>query len=200
MSLTWMKLSPSVRGIDPVELDDDRPRCADRGVHRLDARAQRAEPVVVGRGRVDEDDVERQRAALEEPRDVRQEDRHVVGAALVDRRPRVRADEQRPVPEVAVHLGREVRPGTLGVEVGHGDVAELGGSRDEAVEEDRRGGGCAMHVHAVARLDDGRRLVRGDQAHAAKRTRPAASRRTRGPESRDLWTCRRRAGWCGLSA
>ena len=46
----------------PVELDDDRLRGPDGGVHRLDARAERAEAVRVGRRGVDEHDVERQRA------------------------------------------------------------------------------------------------------------------------------------------
>ena len=115
----------------PVELDDDGLRRADRRVHRLDARAQRAEAVGVGRCRVDEDDVERQRAALEQPRHVRQEDRHVVRPALVHRGTGVRPDEQRPVAEVAGHLRREVRPGTLRVQVDDRDVVELGRARDQ---------------------------------------------------------------------
>ena len=112
-----MKLSPSVRGIDAVELDDDGLRGPDRGVHRLDARAQRAEPVGVGRRRVDEHDVERQRAALEEARHVGQEDRHVVGAALVDRGAGVRTDEQGAMPEVARPSRARGAARALGVEV-----------------------------------------------------------------------------------
>ena len=86
----------------------------------------------VGRRRVDEDDVERQRAALEQPRHVRQEDRHVVGPTLVDRGAGVRPDEQGPMAEVARHLRREVRARALRVEVDDRDVAELGRARDEA--------------------------------------------------------------------
>ena len=110
----------------PVELDDDRRGGADGRVHRLDARPERAEAVGVGRRRVDEHDVERQRAALEQARDVGQEDRHVVGASLVDRGAGIRPDEQRAVPEVAGHLGRQVRPRSLGVQVDDADVVQLG--------------------------------------------------------------------------
>ena len=97
----------------PVELDDDRLRRRIAACIASTRRAERAEPVGVGRRGVDEDDIERQGARLEEARHVRQEDRDVVGAALVDRRAGVRPDEQRPVPEVGRHLGREVRPGAL---------------------------------------------------------------------------------------
>ena len=44
----------------PVELDDDRSRGPDGGVHRLDRRAEGAEAVGVRRRRVDEDRVERE--------------------------------------------------------------------------------------------------------------------------------------------
>ena len=121
-----------------VELDDDGPRGTDRGVHRLDRRPERAEPVLVRRRGVDQHRVERQRAGSEQPRDVGQEDRDVVGAALVHRRPRVGADEQRAVPEDAAHLRREVRPRTLDVEMDDADVAQLRRARDQRVEQDRR--------------------------------------------------------------
>ena len=80
----------------------------------------------VRRGRVDEDDVEREQPALEQPRDVGQEGGDVVGAALVDRGAGVRADEQRPMPEVGRHLGLQVRARALAVEVDDADVAQLG--------------------------------------------------------------------------
>ena len=96
----------------PIELDDHRLRGTDRGVHRLDARPERAEAVASG-CRVHEDLIERKHPRLEQPGHVGQEDRHVVRAALLDRHARVRADEQRPVPEVPGHLRREMRPGAL---------------------------------------------------------------------------------------
>ena len=147
----------------PVELDDDRLRGPDRRVHRLDARPERAEPVGVGRGRVDEHDVERQGAALEQPRHVGQEDRHVVGPALVDRGARVRPDEQRAMPEVPGHLRREVRPGTLGMEVDDADVVEAPG-------RDRPGPGAAPT--ASRPRNAGRRCRR-----IGRRRRPRTARR-----------------------
>ena len=78
-----MKLSPSVRGIAALNWTMTVPGAPDRRVHRLDGGAQRAEAVGVGRGRVDEDRVEREHGRVEQPRDVRQEGRDVVGPALV---------------------------------------------------------------------------------------------------------------------
>ena len=123
---TWMKLSPSVRGIARLSCTITVRRRPDRRVHRLDRRAERAEAVGVGRRGVDEHGVERQRARLEQPRHVRQEDRDVVGPALVDRGASVGADEQGPVAEVAGHLGAQVRPRALGVEVDDRDVPSSG--------------------------------------------------------------------------
>ena len=74
-------------GHRPVELDDDRPGGPDRGMHRLDRDAQGAEAVGIRRRRVDQDGIERQRPAVEEVRDLGQEDGHVVGATFVDRSP-----------------------------------------------------------------------------------------------------------------
>ena len=149
----------------PVELDDDRLRRADGRVHRLDARPERAEPVGVGRRRVDEHDIERQGAALEQARDVGQEDRDVVGAALVDRRAGVRPDEQGAMPEVAGHLGRQVRPRALRVEVDDADVAQLLGAIDQRLEQDRRRRGRAVQVDALTGLDDAGRVGRRDEPH-----------------------------------
>ena len=106
----------------PVELGDDDVGRPDRRLHRLDRRAQRAVAVGVRWGHVDEHGVERQEPAREQVRHVRQEDRDVLGPALGDRRPGVRADEQRPVAEVAGHLRAEERAGSLGVEVDDLDV------------------------------------------------------------------------------
>ena len=134
----------------PVELDDDRLRGPDRGVHRLDRRPERAEAVSIGRCRVDEDRIERHGASVEELRHVREEDRHVVRPPLVDRRPGIRADEERPMPEVGGHLGREVRAGALAMQVDHGDVVELRRPCHERVEEHRRRRRRAVQVDLLA--------------------------------------------------
>ena len=158
MSLTWMKLSPRVRGIDAVELHDHRLRGPDGGVHRLHAGAERTEAVRVGRGGVDEDDVERDRAGVEQVRDVGQEDRHVVGPALVDGRAGVRPDEQGAMAEVAGHLRGQVRAGPLDVQMDHPHVVQLGSPRDERVEQHGRRRRRAVDVDLVAGAHGGDRL------------------------------------------
>ena len=119
----------------------------------------------VGRRGVDEHDIERQGAALEQPRDVRQEDRDVVGASLVDGGTGIRPDEQRAMPEVAGHLRRQVRPRSLGVEVDDADVAQLRGAIDQRLEQDRRRRGRAVQVDALTGLDDAGRVGRRDEPH-----------------------------------
>ena len=131
----------------------------------------------VGRRRVDEDRVEREQAGVEQARDVRQEDRDVVGAALVDRRAGVGPDEQRPMAEVRRHLGRQVRPGPLAVEVDDADVAELRRPRDERVEEDRRRRRRALEVDLLAGRDAGDGLGGGDDAHRPESTGAPMTRR-----------------------
>ena len=113
---------------------------------------------------------------LEQARDVREEDRDVVGAALVDGPPRVRPDEQRAVPEMPRHLGREVRSRALGMEVHDRDVGELGRPVDERLEQHRRRGRGAVDIHAIPGPDDLRRLGRRDDLHRPS-LRPGPSRR-----------------------
>ena len=195
--------SPSVRGIAAVELGDDGPAAPDGRQHRLHGRAQRAEAVRVRRRDVDEHRVERQDAAPEEVRHVREEDRDVLGAALVDRRARVGADEQGAVPEVPRHLGREVRPRPLDVEVDDAHVVQLGRAGHERVEQHRRGGRGALDVDLVAGPDVGDRLGGADDLHAG------SLGRVRGSPDRPEGTSRapfgtrpdgpagRLAGWIG---
>ena len=101
-----------------VELRDDGLRGPDRGVHASTRRAERAEAVGVGRGHVDEDRVERQHAALEQ-RAVGQEDRDVVGTALVDGRRALGPMNRARWRKCGGHLGRQVRAGPSRVEVDH---------------------------------------------------------------------------------
>ena len=186
---TWMKLSPSVRGIAALNWTMTGPGGADRGVHRLDRGPERAEAVGVGRGRVDEHRVERRAAAVEQARDVRQEGRDVVGPTLGDGLPRVRPDEQRPMAEMRRHLGRQVRPGPLAVEVDDADVRQLGRPRHERVEQDRRRRGGALEVELLTGGDPGDGLGGRDDAHGP-RVYAAARAGPRGP-SRDGRALRR---------
>ena len=100
-------------------------------------------------------------------RHVGKEDRNVVGAILFDRAPGIRADEQRPVPEVAGHLGREMWPGALDMEMRHPDIGEIGGLgvRDQGVEQCRRGRRRAMDVDLIAAIDGRDSLFWGHDAH-----------------------------------
>ena len=65
MSSTWMKLSPSVRGIARLSWTMTVFGRADRGVHRLDRDAEGAEAVGIGWRRIDEDRIERERPRVE---------------------------------------------------------------------------------------------------------------------------------------
>jgi hypothetical protein len=104
--------APIRRSTSPTcGIDDDGLRRADGGMHRLDARPERAEAMVVGRGGVDEHRVEREQPGLEEPRHVGQEHRDEVGPALVDGGSGVGPDEQRPMPEVPAVAGARCGPG-----------------------------------------------------------------------------------------
>ena len=157
-----MKLSPSVRGIALLNWATTVFAARIAACIASTDRPERAEPVGVGRRHVDEDGVEREQAALEQPRDVAQEHRDELGPPLVDGLPRVRADEQRPVAEVRRHLRGQVRPGSLGVEVDHADVVEFRCSRHEGVEQDRGHRRGALEVDLVARPDVGDGLVGSD--------------------------------------
>ena len=133
-----------------IELHDHCPGRANRRVHRLDARAERAEAVRIRGRRVHEHEVEREHPGLEQARHVGQERGHVVGTALVDGGAGVRTDEQRPMPEVGRHLRREMGAGALAMEVDDADGLELRRSRDERVEEHGWSGRRALEVQLVA--------------------------------------------------
>ena len=67
--------------------------------------------------------------------------------------------------------GREVRTRTLDVEVDHADVLQLGGARDERVEQDRRRRGRAMEVDLLPGPDAGDGLGGGDDLHGGQSRR-----------------------------
>ena len=145
----------------PVELGDDRLRGADRRVHRLDADVpSEQKPWASGGVTLTRTTSSGIAPRVEEARDIGQEDRDVVGAALVHRGAGVRPDEQRAMAEVAGHLGRQVRPRPLDVEVDDPDVVQLRGARDERVEQDRRRRRRAVHVDLVAGAHGGDGLRR----------------------------------------
>ena len=74
----------------------------------IDADAEAAESVRIGRRNLNQGHVDRHRPAFEQSFNLAQIDRSVVGAAVVDRFPHVGADEHGVVPEVPRHLRRHV--------------------------------------------------------------------------------------------
>ena len=83
-----------------VDLGDDERRVPGGCRDDVDAHAKAEETVVVGEGGLDERDVDRNELPLEEIRNLREEDRRVVGQPLVHGPARVGPDEEGVVPEV----------------------------------------------------------------------------------------------------
>ena len=100
-----MKESPSERGICRLTSAITVRRLLGGRLGALDADAVGAEAVLVGGRDVDERHVDRDRPRGDEPRDLGEEDRHEVGAPLVDRLAHVGAGEQRAVAEGLLRSG-----------------------------------------------------------------------------------------------
>ena len=167
-----------------VELDDDRLCGPDRGVDGLDAGSERAESMGIRWCGIDEDGIEPDQPGFEQARNIGQERRDVLRATLVDRGARVRTDEQGPVSEVRRHLGREMGARSLAMEMDDPDVAQLRGSRDERIEQDRRRGRCPVQVDLLAGLDVGNGFLGSDDTHGPSiRPREVPSR---GPDVTQL--------------
>ena len=115
---------------------------------------------------VEQNCVELDDTTAKEVGDVRKEGRDVLGPALIDGCPRIGPDEQRTVAEVTGHLGRQVRPRPLGMQVDYSDVLELERARHERVQQDRRCRGSPVEVNLLAGGDAGDRLGGGGDAHA----------------------------------
>src|SRR3954465_13574927 len=69
------------------------------------------------------------------------------------------------MPEMPLHLRREVGTRSLDVQMDDRHVVELVGARHQGIEQDGWGRGRAVQVDLVTGLDDGRRLGRGDDTH-----------------------------------
>ena len=119
----------------PVHERHHGARALRRRLGALDAHAVGAEAVLVGRRDLDEGHVHRDHARAHQPRDLRQEHRHPVGAAVVDRGPHVRAGEERPVAEGTGRGGIDVRCFAEGHQVRDLDVAQLGGPRHQRAHQ-----------------------------------------------------------------
>ena len=116
-------------------------------------------------GEIEQHGIEREHAAREQLGHVREEDRHVVGAALVHRGPGVGADEQRAMAEAGRHLRLQMRRRSLDVEVDEADVAELPRSSRERVQQHRRRCRAAMNEDLLAGADACNGLIGADDSH-----------------------------------
>ena len=86
--------------------------------------------MAIGRRGVDEDRIQRQRAGLEEKRDVGQEHRDVVRPPVVHGGPGVGADEQGAVTKVRRHIRGKVWARPFDVQVDDADSVQVRRPRD----------------------------------------------------------------------
>lgn len=100
-------------------------------------RTERAEPMGVGRRDLDERDVDGQRST-HEGGNLAEEYRNEIRGPVLDGGPRVRAHEERPVPDVPLERGRDVRCIAEREHVPRLDVAQVRGSSRERFHESSR--------------------------------------------------------------
>ena len=143
-----------------VDLGDDDTGAVGRrlGGQGLDAEAHEA--VFVGPRHLDHGDIERDDPLAEEPRDLVEKDRHIVGAPLVDRRPVGRPDEETVVAEVPLHLRRAKRVLAEEQHVVELYPAQFVLARGQGVDQAVGDGGVPAVVDPVSVLDEPDRLRR----------------------------------------
>ncbi len=94
--------------------------------------------------------------------------------------------------EVARHLGRQVWPRSLGVQVDDADVVQLWSAIDQRLQQDRRRRGRTVQIDALTGLDDAGRVGRRDEPHGhslrGDRGATGACDTTSGPLPGDLRT------------
>src|SRR6188472_2294748 len=96
-------------------------------------------------------------------------------------------------------LGREMRRGTLGVQVDDPNVAELAGAQGQSVEQDRWCRGTAVNKELLARLDAGDGVGRADDLHGGESSDGAAEdapARSRTPSQARAPFRRQARAWC----
>ena len=133
-------------GHQAVDLGDDHLGRLHRRLHDVDADAEADVAVPVGGRDLYQRDVHRDDAAVEEPRDLAQEDGRVVGRAGVDLLPGVVADEEAVVPEVALEALVGVGRDPQGPDVEDLGVVEGAGVRLDVLDQ---------RPHQVLRLTTG---------------------------------------------
>jgi hypothetical protein len=109
--------------------------------------------VLVRRAHLDERRVDSDAPARDELRDLGQEDRQEVGAAFLDGRPHVRADEERHVPEALLETRRDVGRRSERHEVDDFVAPKLRAMCHEGLDEAPRLGGAGADEDAAAGED-----------------------------------------------
>jgi hypothetical protein len=122
--------------------------------------------VLVRRGHLDQRHVQREDAAPEEERDLAEEHREIVRPPGLDRFPIVGRDEERVGTEAPGAFGGGVGGGAFGVKVDDFDVAQLGRTAGQRLDQELRRSSDAVDEHAVAGLHDGNGFFGG---HVSRR-------------------------------
>ena len=107
--LTWMKESPRIRGIFSLTWTITILAIWQAAFEARVSTPKLRNPCSSGGEVMHHRHIEGNDAVAKEPRDLVQEDRHVVRPAVIDRLPVGRADKQRVMPEVARHVLRRQR-------------------------------------------------------------------------------------------
>jgi hypothetical protein len=124
------------------------------------------------------------RTAPEEMRDVGEEDRHVVCAALIHGIPRVGTDEESPVSHMPGQGRVQVRAGSVKVQPDGGDAAQLGCARRQRREQGGRRRCSAVDEDGVAVVYRGYGHLGADELHAESLARLVPHRTVRLAHSR----------------
>ena len=164
--LTCRKVSPSVRGI--WSFTSAITWRAQRAAVRVQSTPtpRLTETVLVGRRDLDQGYVDRHLAGVNRLFDFAEEDRGVVGAALLDGFAHVAAEEQSVVAEVAFVLGAHIGRSPEREHVHDFNVVQFWGPFQEGVDQRLRGGAAFVNPDAVAGADGRQGFIRGSQLFA----------------------------------
>ena len=133
-----------------VDFGDDVAGAACRRQRAIDRRPQAHEAVRIGRRHLHQDHIERHGAAGEQIFDFAEEDRSVVGAALLHGFAHVASQEQAVVAEMPCEFGTRVGSVAERHHVNHFDVAQVRASFDQRLHEWRGSGTARFDPDAVA--------------------------------------------------
>ncbi len=152
-----------------VHLRDHDPRTAHRAACHVYTDPEGAEAVCIRWAYMYEGRIEREDAALEEQRDLAQEDRHVSTVRAVHHIAYILAHEQAVHEEGAPHLGLLERQGPKRADAHQLHALHLGMAGEQGAQQGERRGGAAMHEHTIIGLHQAHRLFgRHPGEHGAK--------------------------------